>query len=277
MEIISSYGMTVMMDSTYAECGRAWDTVIAPGLWFGTVLEGEVAVSTGSGIDGKWGAGSTTRFNVQDPVPTHHRALSDGVISAVFVRVAPDDIQKLMDDEAMDILEKQPIQISMLTQLARSIAWQMRACALEGPARRLYLSGKAMEMMAEAISHPHSETQARPAGHRIWSARDVECFHGARSILLAELAAPPSLPDLARRVGTNARKLSEGFSDLFGTSVYAFVKAHRLDEARRMIEAGENSITRVARALGYQPAHFSTAFRQRFGVSPSALIRNNTI
>ncbi len=277
MEIISSYGMTVMMDSAYTECGRVWDTVIAPGLWFGTVLEGEVAVSTGSGIDGKWGAGSTTRFNVQDPVPTRHRALSDGVVSAVFVRVAPDDIEKVMDDEALHILEQQPVQISMLTQLARSIAWQMRACALEGPARRLYLSGKAMEMMAEAISHPDNEKHARHAEHRIWSARDVECFHAARSILMAELAMPPSLPDLARRVGTNARKLSEGFSELFGTSVYAFVKAHRLEEARRMIEAGETSITRVARALGYQPAHFSTAFRQRFGVSPSMLIRNNTI
>jgi AraC family transcriptional activator of pyochelin receptor len=39
-----------------------------------------------------------------------------------------------------------------------------------------------------------------------------------------------------------------------------------------MLEAGETGIAQVAYALGYQPAHFTTEFRKRYGVTPSALI-----
>ena len=165
----------------------------------------------------------------------------------------------------------------------QAIAWQMFGCTLSGASRRLYLGGKAMEMIAylsQAGGYGREPVQgvgpggSSPAGARSarsWRPSDIECFHEARSILLKRLDDPPSVPELAQSVGTNARKLGQGFVDLFGEPVYSFVKTRRLEGARQMIEAGETSIARVAYAFGYNPGHFATEFRKRFGVSPTAL------
>lgn len=270
MEVIDVCGLSVMIDSMPVREGYRWDTVIPPGVWFGTVLEGELAVRAGVVGDGAWGPGAITRFNARQPVPTHHRALKTGVVSGVFVRIAPDDMEGVMGADALGVLERCPNHVGRVSNLARTVAWQMRGCTLAGPARRFYLAGKALEMMGETFQLPGETGEAGPSA--TWTARDIECFHAARAILLAELSTPPTVTALARRVGTNARKLSQGFADLFGAPVYGFVKARRLDEAKRMIEAGESSVSRVAQSFGYQPAHFSTEFRRRFGHPPSALI-----
>ncbi len=270
MEVIDVCGLTVMIDSMPVREGQRWETVIPPGVWFGTVLEGELSVRAGVVGDGALGPGAITRFNAHQPVPTLHSALKDGVVSGVFVRVAPDDMEAVMGADTLRVLEQCPAHVGRVSDLARTVAWQMRGCTLSGPARRLYLAGKALEMMGETFLQPED---AAPRGSSLaWTARDIACFHAARAIVLAELADPPAVTMLARRVGTNARKLSQGFADLFGAPVYTFVKARRLEEARRMIEAGETSISRVAQRFGYQPAHFSTEFKRRFGHAPSAFI-----
>jgi AraC family transcriptional activator of pyochelin receptor len=38
-----------------------------------------------------------------------------------------------------------------------------------------------------------------------------------------------------------------------------------------MIASGEASVAVAAFRVGYSPAHFSSAFRKRFGIPPSAL------
>jgi AraC family transcriptional regulator, transcriptional activator of the genes for pyochelin and ferripyochelin receptors len=273
MEVIDACGMTVMIDSVPVRRDQRWETIIPPGIWFGIVLEGELSVRTDLVGDTAWGPGATTRFKTQQAVATLHHALKDCVISGVFVRVAPDHMETVMGGDALHLLQRCPTHVGRVSDLARTVAWQMRGCTLSGPARRLYLAGKALEMMGESFTGPGASSTTAPSG--AWSARDIECFHAAHAILLAELADPPTVTALARRVGTNARKLSQGFADLFGAPVYRFVKALRLEEAKRMIEAGETSISRVAQSFGYQPAHFSTEFRRRFGHAPSALIGRN--
>lgn len=130
-----------------------------------------------------------------------------------------------------------------------------------------------MEMVAHVINSTLDEKQVGAEPHGSWSPREIECFHQARSLLLSELSDPPSVTDLSRRVGTNAKKLGAGFNELFGMPVYGFVKESRLDVARQMLAAGETSISLAARCVGYQPQHFATEFRCRFGVSPTQFIR----
>ena len=272
MEMIDACGMTVMIDSVPVRQDQRWESVIPPGVWFGTVLEGELSVHADIVGNGAWGPGATTRFKTQQAIPTLHHALKDCLISGVFVRIAPDDMETVMGGDALHLLERCPAHVGRANDLSLTAAWQMRGCTLSGPARRFYLAGKALEMIGETFLMPDTGALATSAA---WSARDIECFHAAHEILLAELADPPTVTALARRVGTNARKLGRGFADLFGAPVYTFVKGRRLDEAKRMIELGETSISRVAQRLGYQPAHFSTEFRRRFGHAPSALIGRN--
>jgi AraC-like DNA-binding protein len=84
--------------------------------------------------------------------------------------------------------------------------------------------------------------------------------------------APPSLPELARHVGLNEFKLKTGFRTLFGTSVFAYLRAQRMELARRLLVQRGQSVTEVALRVGYaNPSKFALAFRKHFGFPPSAL------
>ncbi|CAJ4934345.1 regulatory protein PchR [Burkholderia pseudomallei] len=81
--------------------------------------------------------------------------------------------------------------------------------------------------------------------------------------------APPTLDALCARVGMNPRKLTAGFRKVFGASVYAYLQEYRLRTAHEMLCAEDANVSTVAYRVGYSPAHFSIAFRKRYGISPS--------
>jgi AraC family transcriptional activator of pyochelin receptor len=146
---------------------------------------------------------------------------------------------------------------------------QMLLCPMQGPMRQVYLAGKALEMAATVMSdldRPGSGYGASPL-----RTQDVRRLRSAQDILRQRVSDPPSLPELARLVGTNVNKLTTGFRQLFGCSVYGFVREQRLELAYRLIATGHSSVAEAARACGYADSHFTKVFRRRFGIAPSAL------
>ncbi|MGQ3214550.1 helix-turn-helix transcriptional regulator [Shinella sp.] len=270
MEIIRACGLNIFLETTPVRREMVWESVTPPGHWIGTLLEGSLCVQQDGFGEHLWQSGGGTIFSAIDEVHTRHVVLRDGSVAAVFIQIEEEMAEPLVGGETLSLIaRKKPDPQLALPDVARRIAWQMLGCPLQGPARRLYLTGKAMEILAhvldDAVVPDHGSANAG------WPARDIARLHEARSILLAELASPPSVPELARRVGTNAKKLGAGFHALFGTTVYGFVKANRLDAARMLLEGGETSIAHVARQVGYQPQHFATEFRRRFGVAPTTI------
>lgn len=270
MEVIRSAGLNIFLETSLVRKDSIWDSVTAPGYWFGTLLEGNIAVHQSQLGERTWTSGGTAVFSAHEEIHTRHTSLHDGSVSAVFMQVETPLAEPILGAEASSLLSRSRLhREGLFPDLARTIAWQMLGCRMSGAARRLFITGKAMEIVAHVINSTIEEKKVGAEKHGAWSPRELECFHEARSILLAELADPPSVTELARRVGTNAKKLGAGFNALFGQPVYAFVKTSRLDAARQMLEAGETSVTNVARYVGYQPQHFATEFRRRFGISPT--------
>ena len=103
------------------------------------------------------------------------------------------------------------------------------------------------------------------------SARDIDRVRQARELLIGALQHPPSLEGLAAQVGLNVRKLNDGFRRVYGATVFGFLQEYRLEQAYKLIAAGEMSVSEAAYHVGYGAAHFSTIFRKRFGISPSSL------
>lgn len=153
-------------------------------------------------------------------------------------------------------------------RVLQGLGRQMLMCPLQGAARRVYLAGKALELAATVMAG--LEQRGGP-GVSPLRAHDVRRLRAAQDILRQCLDDPPSLPELARLAGTNVNKLTTGFRQLFGCSVYEFVRAQRLELAYRLIAAGHGSVAQAAQACGYTDSHFTKVFRQRFGVAPSAL------
>jgi AraC-like DNA-binding protein len=91
----------------------------------------------------------------------------------------------------------------------------------------------------------------------------------ARDILAEEFQEPPSLIQLAHRVGMNDFKLKKGFRKAFGTTAYEYVRGVRMDKARALLESGDLSVGETAVTVGYTCfGHFSAAFKKRFGILP---------
>ena len=81
---------------------------------------------------------------------------------------------------------------------------------------------------------------------------------------------PPSLHDLALRVGTNECTLKAGFKEAFRTTVFNYLFDYRMNIAIHYLLDTNKSIGEVAGLVGYEhQAHFCTAFKRKFNVTPS--------
>lgn len=100
--------------------------------------------------------------------------------------------------------------------------------------------------------------------------RRAERLRDARDILEASLVAPPKLLDLAHMVGSNVTSLQAGFKQAFGTTIFGYVRARRLEMARVLINEHDLGIAEAGYKVGFtSPAAFTAAYRRYFGQPPS--------
>jgi AraC-like DNA-binding protein len=96
----------------------------------------------------------------------------------------------------------------------------------------------------------------------------------ARELLLEEREYPLSIKDLAREVHISPFHLIRQFEAVFGVTPHQFRQASRLDLARRLLAAGEYSVTEVCMEVGFSSlGSFSALFTARVGETPSAYRR----
>lgn len=99
---------------------------------------------------------------------------------------------------------------------------------------------------------------------------DVSLVRAASEILLRDLRNPPALEDLAKLVGTHEKRLSRVFRDNLGQTVFEYLRDTRLRTAQRFLAETSMGIGDIAEEIGFSTAgNFATAFRERFGITPS--------
>ncbi|MDU8942200.1 GlxA family transcriptional regulator [Rhodophyticola sp. MJ-SS7] len=80
---------------------------------------------------------------------------------------------------------------------------------------------------------------------------------------------PLSLSQLAMIAGVTPRQLNRLFQAAFGESVMMHYRGLRLQTGRRLLQSTSMGIGEIAFATGFaNSGHFSTSFRERFGISP---------
>ena len=106
---------------------------------------------------------------------------------------------------------------------------------------------------------------------------DIERIHEAKDILISNMQNPPSLFDLARQVGLNDYKLKIGFRQVFGTTVFGYLRECRMERARLLFEERKLNVAEVAFAIGYTHlGHFADSFKKQFGIKPSSYLSEIT-
>lgn len=98
----------------------------------------------------------------------------------------------------------------------------------------------------------------------------LEKINLAQEILLADMENPPSLTELADKIGTNTDKLKKEFKAQFGVPVFKYLQNERLKKAYTLIKNKNSTIQEAAWAVGYDSlGSFSNAFEKKFGYRPS--------
>lgn len=151
----------------------------------------------------------------------------------------------------------------------------VHGCPLEGHKRRLFLHSKAIEIICQMFeAFDHSEGFTSPETTRL-TARGVL---KAQQVLADDLASPPSLEVLARRVGLSRSALCSGFRQILGQSVFDYVHGLRMQQALELLNERDASITQIAYAVGYNRASsFTVAVQRHFGATPSELRRRSAL
>ena len=138
---------------------------------------------------------------------------------------------------------------------------------IQAPLRTRYYQSKLSECLLDVVDLLQRPDKLAQRDGLV--GKHLRPFDHARSILLQEFRQPPSLDQLARRVGVSRRKLTDGFRKQYGISPMGFAQTLRLEEARRLLRTGEFQIAQVAHRVGYQQAaNFSQAYKAHFGHSP---------
>lgn len=157
-----------------------------------------------------------------------------------------------------------------LSSTMQTTVRQMLDCPYSGMTKRIFLESKALELLALQW-HQWTEQSYPPSNLRALHADDMERLYLARDILIQDMQNPPSLISLARQAGLNDYKLKHGFRQVFGTTVFGYLQACRMERAKQLLAESQLSIAMIAHTVGYaSQSRFCHAFKQRYGMTPIA-------
>ena len=78
-----------------------------------------------------------------------------------------------------------------------------------------------------------------------------------------------TIEELSRKYLINPTTLKTAFKSIYGTSIAAHIKEHRMEQAAKTLKETDKSIAEIARAVGYDSqSKFTAAFKTYFKVLP---------
>jgi AraC-like DNA-binding protein len=133
--------------------------------------------------------------------------------------------------------------------------------------KSLYFKGKVYELLS--LYFNKNEDPSLEQCPFLVDEENVRKIRKAKDIILERMSDPPSLENLATEIGLSLKKLKEGFKQLYGDTVFAYLLDHKMEEARRMLDSQKFNVNEVGLELGYSTAsHFIAAFKKKYGTTP---------
>jgi AraC-like DNA-binding protein len=225
--------------------GLAPDVVILPGQHCENPEGESLEMSMRLGVR-SWGHAADAPNAILTGTYEHHSALGAELLAAlptpvVVRRPNPDPLVALL---AHEISNDSPGQQTVLDRLLDALTVDtLRAWYVEqGRAAPAWWLGHHDPIIGEALRFIHDEPE------RDWT-----------------------IVSLATVVGTSRASLARRFTNLVGEPVMTYLTRWRMTLAVDLLANPETTIAVVAQQVGYaSPFGFSTAFKRRYGISPTA-------
>ncbi len=182
----------------------------------------------------------------------------------------PADMHAIMDGNN----EKNYCHPLITTVAIKTAIHEIFNCPYQGNLKRLWLESKTLELITHSLAQLGTTTANQHSRVLTLHPNNIERVLNAKDILICDIGTPPSLLELADMVGINKNKLNQGFREIFGASVFDYLRTCRLKRAKELLKSGEKNVTEVAFEVGYaQQSSFTKAFKKHFGIYPSNYLR----
>jgi AraC-like DNA-binding protein len=153
-----------------------------------------------------------------------------------------------------------------LTPAARLAVESIRRCPFVGTCREMALSARCHDLLIEFLTTVSRVGVTRPV--TLTQSVDNQ-IRAAAELLAQNLETPPTIAELARRVGLSETTLKRGFHQVFDTTLFGYLRARRMERAHAALQSGAATVLEAAALVGYSnPSNFAAAFRRQFGVNP---------
>ncbi len=102
-----------------------------------------------------------------------------------------------------------------------------------------------------------------------YPSEQIESIREIHSRLIEKIGERVTIDELAREYLINPTTLKTAFKAVYGTSIAAHMKEHRMKKAAEMLKESDMSIAEIAQAVGYDSqSKFTAAFKAYYQVLP---------
>lgn len=117
------------------------------------------------------------------------------------------------------------------------------------------------------ITCPEQDDPAEPPGE--YPLDQLEIARKVHDELLQHMERRVTIEELAKQYLINPTTLKAAFKSVYGTSLAAHIREHRMEQAAKLLRTSDMSIAEVAQAVGYDSqSKFTTAFKAFFHMLP---------
>jgi AraC-like DNA-binding protein len=153
-----------------------------------------------------------------------------------------------------------------LTAAQQQLIATLRQPPVYPSAQPLWYQCKALELAVTFFVQPPPEQEMFCTRQQRLAQERVE---QVIFLLKQNLAEPPSLEELGKKIGCSHFYLSRIFSVQTGHTITQHLRQLRMERAAELLKSGEHNVTEAALEVGYNSlSHFSQAFHETFGCCP---------
>ena len=102
-----------------------------------------------------------------------------------------------------------------------------------------------------------------------YQSEQVEIVREIHDQLLEHMDQRVTIEELSKQYLINPTTLKNAFKSVYGTSIAAHIKEHRMEQAAKLLKETDQSIAEIAKAVGYDSqSKFTAAFKNFFRILP---------
>ena len=160
--------------------------------------------------------------------------------------------------------------------LAGNEALQQIFAALYQPPEEIRLAWQKIKILELLLVLSQMEV-SREKHLTEYRAEQVEIIRQIHDQLTDHLEQRFSIESLSRQYLMNPTTLKNLFKAVYGTSLAAHIRGHRMAYAARLLQSSELSIAEIAQKVGYDSqSRFSSVFKEKYHMLPKEYRRNHS-